>query len=133
MPKLAYGASGRIGFHSHSERRYICHTYGKTFAETIGTPLYGLKHPAWLVIVVLALLASGCPIPAIVFTFGLDERTVADWHCKAGSHAKALQQQLARQGSVDAGQVQGNELYVKTQRGTVWMATAMSVFSRLFI
>ena len=132
-PNSACGASERIGIHSRKERRYICHSCGKTFAETVGTPLYGLKHPAWLVIVVLALLAGGCPLPAIVFAFGLDERTVADWHCKAGSHAKALQQQLVCQGSVDVGQVQGDELYVKTQRGTVWMATAMSVFSRLFI
>jgi len=95
--------------------------------------LYGLKHPAWLVIVVLALLAGGCPIPAIVFAFGLDERTVADWHCKAGSHAKAIQEQVVCQGAVDLGQVQGDELYVKTQRGKAWMATAMCVFSRLFI
>lgn len=29
--------------------------------------------------------------------------------------------------------MQGDELYVKTQKGTVWMATAMSVFSRLFL
>jgi transposase-like protein len=31
--------------HSQIERRYICHTCGKTFAETRGTPLYGLKRP----------------------------------------------------------------------------------------
>jgi hypothetical protein len=30
-----------------------------------------------MVMLVLALLAGGCPIPAIVFAFGLDERTVA--------------------------------------------------------
>lgn len=132
-PKSDCGASDRIGIHSHQERRYICHTCGKTFAETLGTPLYGLKHPAWLVVVVLALLSGGCPIPAIVFAFGLDERTVADWHCKAGCHAKAIQDQVVCQGSVDLGQVQGDELYVKAQRGKAWMATAMSVFSRLFI
>jgi transposase-like protein len=132
-PKPACGASGRIGIHSHQERRYICHACGATFAETVGTPLYGLKHPAWLVVLVLALLAGGCPIPAIVFAFGLDERTVAAWQQKAGQHAKTVQQQVVCQGQVEVGQVQGDELYVKTQRGTVWMATAMSVFSRLFL
>lgn len=132
-PKATCGASGRIGVHSHQERRYICHACGDTFAETLGTPLYRLKQPAWLVVVVLALLAGGCPIPAIVFAFGLDERTVAAWQHKAGQHAKQVQEQLVCQGQVDLGQVQGDELYVKTQRGTVWMATAMTVFSRLFL
>jgi transposase-like protein len=109
-PNAACGASGRIGIHSRAERRYKCHAWGKTFAETIGTPLYGLKHPAWVVVVVLALLASGCPIPAIVFVFGLDERTVADWQQKAGRHAQAIQEQQVCQGQVDLGQVQGDEL-----------------------
>jgi transposase-like protein len=132
-PNPACGASDRVGVHSYGERRYICHACKKTFAETRGTPLYGLKRPLWMVLLVLALLAGGCPIPAIVFAFGLDERTVADWQRKAGAHAKAIQEQVVCQGQVDVGQVQGDELYVKTQGGTVWMATAMSVFSRLFL
>src|SRR5919202_3074469 len=132
-PNHTCGASDRIGVHSQVERRYKCHACGKTFADTKGTPLYGLKHPAWLVVLVLALLAGGCPIPAIVFAFGLDERTVADWHQKAGRHAQRVQDQVVCQGQVELGQVQGDELYVKTQRGTRWMATAMSVFSRLFL
>lgn len=115
------------------ERRYICHACGKTFAETTGTPLFGLKHPLWMVTVVLALLACGCPVPAIVFAFGLDERTVADWQSKAGAHAKTLQQQLVCQGTVDVGQVQADELYTKTQAGPVWIATALTVFSRLWL
>ncbi len=132
-PNASCGASGRLGVHSYNERRYKCHGCGKTFAETVGTPLYGLQHPAWLVVVVLSLLAGGCPLPAIVFAFGLDERTVADWQRKAGQHAKAMQAQIVCQGQVDLGQVQGDELYITTQCGTVWMATAMSVFSRLFL
>ena len=111
----------------------MCHGCGKTFAETTFPPLYGLKHPLWLVVVVLALLACGCPPQAIVFAFGLDERTLADWQRKAGQHAKIVQEQMVCQGQVDLGQVQGDELYVKTQHGTLWMATAMSVFSRLFL
>jgi transposase-like protein len=132
-PNPACGASGHIGVHSYKERRYVCHACDKTFAETTGTPLYGLKQPIWLVVVVLALLAAGCPIPAIVFAFGLDERTVTDWHVKAGWHAQQIQEQAVCQGQVEIGQVQGDELYVKTQYGTVWMATAMSVFSRLWL
>ncbi|MDQ5853200.1 MAG: hypothetical protein M3380_14240 [Chloroflexota bacterium] len=132
-PPPSCGASGRIGVHSYKQRQYKCHACGKTFAETIGTPLYGLKYPLHVVVTVLTLLAYGCPIPAIVAAFTLDERTVADWQQKAGQHAKAVQAQVVCQGQVDLGQVQGDELYVKTQCGTVWIATAMSVFSRLFL
>lgn len=132
-PNSACGASDHIGVHSLRERRYKCHTCGKTFAETCGSPFYGLKRPLRMVLLVLALLAGGCPVPAIVFAFGLDERTVADWQRKAGRHAKAVQEQVVCQGQVDLGQVQADELYVKTQGGTLWMATALSVFSRLFV
>ncbi len=132
-PNAACGASSRIGVHSYTQRRYKCHTCGKTFADTVGTPLYGLKSPLWVVRIVVTLLAFGCPIPAIVAAFGLDERTITAWQQKAGQHAKQVQEALVCQGQVDLGQVQGDELYVKTQRGTLWMATAMSVFSRLFL
>ena len=125
--------SGRVGVHSHAERRYKCHACGKTFVETVGTPLYDLKYPAWLVILVLTLLAHGCPLQAIVVAFQLDERTVAAWQAKAGQHGEAIQAGVVCQGQVELGQVQADELKVKTQRGAVWMATAMTVFSRLFL
>ena len=82
----ACGASGRIGVHSYTQRRYKCHACGKTFAETVGTPLYGLKHLLHVVVTVLTLLAYGCPIPAIVAAFTVDERTIVDWQQKAGQH-----------------------------------------------
>ena len=132
-PNPACNATGRIGIHSHTQRRYKCHACGKTFAETVGTPLYGLKTSLWVVRIVVTLLACGCPIPAIVAAFGLNERTITAWQQKAGHHAKQVQDVVVCQGQVDLGQVQGDELYVKTQRGTVWMATAMTVFSRLFL
>jgi transposase-like protein len=132
-PNSACDASRPIGVHSLKERRYKCHACGKTFSETSGTPLFGLKHALWLVVLVLALLASGCPVPAIVFAFGLDERTVAAWQRKAGQHAKLVQEQLVCQGAVDLGQVQADELYTRTQAGPVWIATAITVFSRLWL
>jgi hypothetical protein len=95
--------------------------------------LYGRKHPSWLVLVVLTLLAYGCPLPAIVATFDLDERTVADWQLTAGRHARHVHEQIVCQGQVEVGQVQADELYTKTQAGPLWIATAMSVFSRLWL
>jgi transposase-like protein len=132
-PNSECGASDHIGVHSHKERRYICHTCHGTFAETTGTMLYGLKHPITLVLVVLTLLAYGCPMPAIVATCDMDERTVADWQLKAGGHARQVQEQVVCQGQLEVGQVQADELYTKTQAGSVWIATAMTVFSRLWL
>jgi transposase-like protein len=132
-PNSECDATGRIGIHSHKERRFICHGCKRTFADTTGTLLYGLKYPLWLVLIVLNLLAYGCPTPAIVATFELDERTVADWQLKAGRHARQVQEQVVCQGQVDVGQVQADELYTKTQAGPVWVATAMTVFSRLWL
>src|SRR5919199_3005875 len=100
-PNPACGATGRIGIHSHKQRRYKCHACGKTFAETVGTPLYGLKTSLWVVRIVLTLLAFGCPLPAIVAAFVLDERTIADWQRKAGQHARLVHDHLVCQGQVD--------------------------------
>jgi hypothetical protein len=92
-----------------------------------------LKQPLDLVLLVVTLLAYGCPTPTLVAAFGLDERTIATWQCKAGQHAKQVHTHLVCHGSVDLGQVQADELYTKTQAGPVWIATAMSVFSRLWL
>lgn len=132
-PNSACGATACIGVHSHKERRYICHACKRTFADTSGTLLYRLKQPLDVVLLVLTLLAYGCPIGALVAAFGLDERTIAAWQCKAGQHAKRVQEQLVCQGKVDLGQVQADELYTKSQAGPVWIATAMTVFSRLWL
>lgn len=123
----------RVGVHSKKEQRYRCHECKKTFTQTYGTPLYGLKTDLDLVTLVLTLLIFGCPIPAVVMAFKLDERTLADWIAKAGEHAARVQEHLVCQGKLDLGQVQADELWCRTQRGVVWIATAMSVASRLLI
>ena len=132
-PKSDCGASDRIDVHAHKKRQYICHACGKTFAETTGTLRYDLKHPAWLVVLVLTVLAYGCPVPAIVMAFGLDERTVADWQLKAGQHAKQVQTEVVCNSTVNLGQVPADELYTKPQAGAIWIATALTVFSRLWL
>lgn len=124
----------RIGPHSHQERRLICHACGRTFSETKGTIFFGLHYPIWVVVLVLILLAYGCPVQAIVAAFYLDERTVAAWHAKAGKHGKRVQDEVVCNGQVELGQVQSDEICVNVQGDKkVWAATAMSVFSRLFL
>ncbi len=125
--------AGRIGVHSYKERRYMCHGCERSFAATKGTPLYELKYPLWVVSLVLTLLAHGCPVPAMVAAFFIDERTIRAWHSRAGQHGEQVQDRVVCNGQVELGQVQNDELCVNTQHGKVWMATAMSVFSRLFL
>ena len=45
----------------------------------------GLRKPKSLVVMVVMLVAYGCPIQAIVQAFGLDVRTVANWRDRAGN------------------------------------------------
>lgn len=124
----------RIGVHSHQERRCKCHACTKTFAETKETIFSGLHYPMWVVVLVLTLLAHGCPPAAIVVAFYIDERTVAAWHKKAGQHGKRVQDEIICNGEIELGQVQADELCVNAQGGQkVWVATVMSVFSRLFV
>ena len=94
------GASERIGIHSHQEQRHTSAIAAARPSPTKGTPLYGLKYPLWQVVIVLTFLAFGCPVPAIVAAFGVDERTVATWQSKAGQHAKALHEHVVGQGQV---------------------------------
>lgn len=123
----------KIWIHSQKERRFKCASCQRTFSERCGTPLFRLGYPSWVVILVLALLAGGCPIPAIVFAFRLDERTVASWQQIAGQHGQRVQVEKVCQGQLVSQQIQSDEMWVKTQFGSVWMATALDVFSRLFI
>ena len=125
--------TGRIGVHNQAERRYICHACQRTFTETKGTSLQDLKYPVWVGARVLTLLAHGCPIAAIVAAFLLDERSVRAWQSNAGPHAEQIQAAVVCNGGLALGQVQADALCVNTQQGQVWMATAMSVFARLFL
>ncbi len=135
-PNLACPDKGRAGggnvrIHSRTERRYRCRTCGRTFAATTNTPLYRLHHPEAHMMLVLTLLLHGCPIPAIVAAFALDERTVRAWLHKAGAHAALLHERLVR--GVVAHQVQADEIRVRVRGGAVWAALALDVGSRLWL
>jgi transposase-like protein len=130
----ASGKLGRknIGVHSLKEKRYICHVCGKTFTETKDTVFYRLRYSDEFVTQIIALLTFGCPIAAIVFAFGLDERTVADWQRRAGIHCQKVHHHLVQQFR-DLGQVQADEIRVKHQGGIAWLAMAIAVSTRLWL
>jgi transposase-like protein len=80
---------GNMVSHGKARPRYRCKTCEKTFSAQAGTMFEGLRKPKSLIVIVVTLLAYGCPIQAIVQAFGLDERTVASWRDRAGNHWKA--------------------------------------------
>jgi transposase-like protein len=123
---------GNIGIHSQKEQRFICKACRKTFSATKGTVFYRLHTAAETVVLVVTLLAHGCPVQAIVAAFGLDERTVADWWSRSGRQSQAVHESLVEQPR-DLGQVQADEIRVKKQGAIVWMAMAMMVKTRLWL
>ena len=63
---------------------------------------------------------------------GFDERTVAAWEARAGHQGQAVQEPLVEQPR-DLGHVPADASRVKTQGGSVWMALAMRVKTRLWL
>ena len=67
-----------------------------------------------------------------MIAFGFDERTVASGAARAGSHAQTVQAHWVEQ-PCHLGQVQADDIRVKTQQGIVWMTLAMMVRTRLWL
>jgi hypothetical protein len=105
--------------------------YGEGFAGEIDPDTdLPLRTSKDLVILVVTLLAHGCPIQAIVVAFGLDERTVVDWQERSGQHCEKVHEHLVERPR-DLGQrpegTRGDEIRVKVQGDVVWMAMALQV------
>jgi len=132
-PDRGVSDQGNVKVHSKKEGRFRCLTCGKTFAATRGTPFYRLHKGQALFVCVITLLTHGCPLPAIVAAFGLDERTVADWQRKAGGHCQAIHRHHLQSRKLDLAHVQADELYAKRQGGRSWVAMAMAVPCRLWL
>src|SRR5512139_3731878 len=105
-PNMACPARGQIGkgnIHDHSQKdeRYSCEVCQQTCSARKGTIFYGLRSDPVIVMTVIILLAYGCPVQAIVKAFGLDERTVADWHERAGRHCQSVHEHFVEQSQQD--------------------------------
>lgn len=124
---------GNIVSHGKIRPRYRCKACGKTFSAQAGTMFEGLRKPKTLIVIVVTLLAYGCPIQAIVQAFGLDERTVASWRDRAGKHCQEVHQAVVQQGHLDLVHVQADEIRVKGCKIIAWMGLAMMVSTRLWL
>jgi transposase-like protein len=76
-------APTKVDVHSKQHGRHHRHQCRKTFTQSLGTPLYGVKTALNVVRLVLTLLVFGCSLPTIVMAFKGNERTLADWLDKA--------------------------------------------------
>jgi hypothetical protein len=121
-----------MGIHSRKEQRCIGHECDTTFSATTGTVFARRRTSADTVVIIVTLLAHGCPVHAIVAALGVDERTVAAWWARSGRQGQAVQEALVERPR-DLGQVQADELRVKQQGGIVWMALAMMVKTRVWL
>ncbi len=93
----------------------------------------GLRKPKALIVIVITLLAYGCPIQAIVQAFGLDERTVASWRDRAGKQCQQVHQAVVQQGHLDLVQVQADEIRVKGRQMIAWMGLCAVSVSMKFL
>ena len=80
----AYGRKeeGHIVIHSSAERRYQCKRCKKTFSATKGSAFYRAHKPHELVLMVITLLAHGCPVQAN--SWPLSASTSARWPAGKG-------------------------------------------------
>ena len=137
-PKLSCAARGKVGagnihVHSEPEGRYRCDVCHETFTTSYGPIFYRLRTAPDLVMIVLVLLANGCPIPAIVAAYGFDERTIKSWWKRGGVHCEAVHTHVIGQSKLELVQVQADEIRVKIWGGVVWMALAIMVPTRLWV
>ena len=137
-PNIECPARGQIGkgnitIHSQKDQRYICNECEQTFTTTKGTIFYRLHTEPKTVLLVIALLANGCSIQAVVHAFGLDERTVRDWWHRAGKHCQKFHEHKVEQAQLDLQQAQADEIKAKKTKGYLWIALAIMVSTRLWL
>lgn len=93
----------------------------------------GLRKPEELIVIVVTLLAYGCPVQAIVHALGLDERTVARWQERAGAHCQKVHEDQVTTGKLDLQHVQADEIRGKGWKMIPWIGLAMMVSTRLWL
>lgn len=124
---------GNIRIHSQKEKRCICDECGQTFSWSKGTLFYRLRTDPTLVMIVITLLAYGCPLKAIEKAYGFHERTIKRWWRLAGEHNRQIHEHLVGKSQLDLEQVQADEIKAKGRGGSFWIAMAMQVSTRLWL
>jgi transposase-like protein/IS1 family transposase len=132
-PARGQTGAGNLMSHGKARERYKCKICTKTFSANQGTMFEGLRKPKELIVIVVTLLAYGCPAQAIVHALDLDERTVARWQERAGNHCQKVHQDQVVQARLDVQHVQVDEIRAKGRRIVPWIAMAIMVSTRLWL
>ena len=125
-PNLDCPARGKIEAdniisHGKKRERYTCKVCRRTFSVHQGTMMEGLRKPEELSVLVVTLLAYGCPVQAIVQALDLDERTVARWQERAGAHCQKVHEDQVMAGKLDLVHVQADEIRGKGWKMIPWI------------
>jgi len=132
-PARGQGGNGNITVHRRQEARSRCTGCEKTFSARRGTMFSWKKTPVDMLVLVVTLLAHGCPVRALVAAGGVKAETVRTGAAEAGVHGAQGHRHLVlgacwsvRHGHADARRV-------RVQTGMVGMAMALMVSTRLWV
>jgi len=140
-PARGHAARGNIRIHRRTHKRLRCTVCDKTFSEWRATPVLALQTEEATAALVVALVAHGCPIPAIEATFWVQRRTVRTWIERAGIHCHIVHDYLVLQPQVFQ-HVQADEVFVRAQFGAprhgsrhrwLYLFPAVCVSTRLWL
>lgn len=98
------------------KRLLCCKVCQARFSEARGTPLFNAKLPRDKVLAVLEHLHEGCGIRSTARLVGVHRNTVARLAKLAGTHAKALHDELAAFSPSDAGGAVRRKVVVRGQK-----------------
>ena len=127
------GGKGNITVHRRKEARYRCTVCEKTFSARRGTMVSWKKTPVDIIVLVVTLLAHGCPVRALVAAFGVTAETVRTWAAEAGVHGAQVHRHLVLGACWSLRHGHADEMRVRVQQGMVWMAMALMVSPRLWL
>ena len=132
-PTRGPGGNGNITVHRRQEARSRCTGWEKTFRARRGTMCSWKKTPVDTLVLVVTLLAHGCPVRAMVAAVGVTAETVRTGAAEAGVHGAQGHRHPVlgacwslRHGHADAHRV-------RVQQGMVGMAMALRVRTRLWV
>ncbi|MBO9349705.1 MAG: hypothetical protein J7467_15860, partial [Chloroflexus sp.] len=85
------------------------------------------------IVLVVTLLAHGCPVRAMVAAVGVTAETVRTWAAEAGVHGAQGHRHLVLGACWSLRHGHADEMRVRVQKGMVWMAMALMVSTRLWV
>ena len=94
---------------SRGHRRWECQTCGRTFAETVGTPLFHLHTPLPEIVRAIMIVLRRGSLRAAEEQTGHNYETIAEWIRRIGAHAEAVTDLLVH--DLDLSEVELDEFW----------------------